>query len=77
MNPRQKGFVAEAGCFANIQTLDQTNESRVWWCGHCVAKAFDTVPHRAIEHALRRKGVPALLVELVRKAVPALTIRLY
>lgn len=33
---------------------------------HDNAKAFDTVPHIAIEHALRRKGVPNPLVELIK-----------
>jgi hypothetical protein len=33
MNPRQKGFVAEAGCFANVQLLDELVQRR---CGDTV-----------------------------------------
>jgi hypothetical protein len=30
-----------------------------------ISKAFDTVPHKAIEYALTRKGLPPALVKLV------------
>lgn len=76
MNPRQKGFVAEAGCFANVRILDQLSRLMKTESGGVgvvldVSKAFDTVPHGAIGHALRRKGVPAPLVGLVEKGYRA------
>lgn len=30
-----------------------------------ISKAFDAVPHQAIEHAFRRKGIPSPITELV------------
>jgi len=54
MNPRQKGFVAEAGCFANVQILDELVRTMKRSGGGVgiqldISKAFDTVLHKAIE----------------------------
>jgi hypothetical protein len=70
MNPRQKGFVAEAGCFANVQLLDELVPTMKRSGGGVgiqldISKAFGTVPHNAIEYALTRKGLPPALVKLV------------
>jgi hypothetical protein len=70
MNPRQKGFVAEAGCFANVQLLDELVRTMKRSGGGVgiqldISKAFDTVPHKAIEYALTRKGLPPAFVKLV------------
>lgn len=50
---RQKGFVAETGCFANLHILDQVtcimkHESGGVGLVLDVSKAFGTVPHEAI-----------------------------
>ncbi|XP_021942003.1 uncharacterized protein LOC110841004, partial [Zootermopsis nevadensis] len=69
-SPRQKGFVAEAGCFANIQILTELVRRMKRDKGGVgiqldVSKAFDTIPHEAIGPALTRKGLPSRFVDLV------------
>lgn len=69
-HPRQKGFVAEAGCFANLQLLDEAVRRMKNAMGGVgiqldISKAFDTVPHEAIRWGLERKGMPPELVNLV------------
>lgn len=69
-NPRQKGFVAETGCFANVQILLEIvkrmkNENGGIGIQLDIAKAFDTVPHEAIGPALARKGIPKCFLDLV------------
>jgi hypothetical protein len=65
-SPRQKGFVHEAGCFNNINFLneilrDAKTKEGVTIAQLDISKAFDTVPHKAIGPALRRLGVsPAI-----------------
>ncbi|KAL0103857.1 hypothetical protein PUN28_017894 [Cardiocondyla obscurior] len=71
MNPRQKGFVSEAGCYANVRILHELTHQMKKSGGGVgiqldVSKAFDTVPHEAIPIALKRKGVPAPIVDLIR-----------
>ncbi|KAL0098628.1 hypothetical protein PUN28_020584 [Cardiocondyla obscurior] len=62
MNPkRQKGFVSEAGCYANVRILHELTHQMKKSGGGVgiqldVSKAFDTVPHEAIPIALKRKG---------------------
>lgn len=73
MSPRQKGFVAEAGCFNNIQILHELTCQMKQGRGGVgvqldVSKAFDTVPHDAIPFALKRKGVPQPIVDLICKS---------
>ena len=62
-SPRQKGFVHETGCFNNVHILNETIKAAKQSKGLVaiqldVAKAFDTVPHAAIEAALERLGLP-------------------
>lgn len=70
INQRQKGFTSEAGCFNNVHILNEllrhskTTEGLVA-VQLDVSKAFDTVSHEAIGEALRRKGLPELVVRLV------------
>jgi hypothetical protein len=57
--PRQKGFVHETGCFNSVHLLNEKSKAaktKNWLVTlHLdIAKAFDTVPHRAIEAALER-----------------------
>lgn len=68
INPRQKGFVAEVGCFANVQILHElTCQMKRGGVGVQldVSKAFDTVPHEAIPVALKRKGIPQPIIDLI------------
>jgi hypothetical protein len=67
---RQKGFVDEAGCFNNVHILNEILKLGKKRSGLVVvqldiSKAFDTVPHEAIDHALKKKGIP----EYVRKFI--------
>jgi hypothetical protein len=62
-SPRQKGFVNESGCFNNVHILNETIKAAKVRNGLVaiqldIAKAFDTVPHKAIEAALERLGFP-------------------
>ncbi|KAG7196443.1 hypothetical protein KM043_018829, partial [Ampulex compressa] len=70
---RQKGFVAERGCYNNVHILNEIlAHSKVK--GGLVAvqldvsKAFDTIPHQAIGPALRKKGMHERVVQLVCSA---------
>jgi hypothetical protein len=71
---RQKRFVCESGCFNNVHILSESlRHSKE---GHKtlvavvldVSKAFDTVPHQAMVPALRKKGVPTHLMNMVINA---------
>jgi hypothetical protein len=62
-SPRQKGFVYETGCFNNVHILNETIKAGKTKNGLVavqldIAKAFDTIPHKAIEAALERLGLP-------------------
>jgi hypothetical protein len=62
--PRQKGFVYETGCFNNVHLLNETIKAAKVRKGLVaiqldIAKAFDTVPHKATEAALERLGLPS------------------
>lgn len=70
MNPRQKGFTTEAGCFNNVHIFSELLRHSKQTEGMVavqldVSKAFDTVPHEIIGEALRKKGLPELVVRLV------------
>jgi hypothetical protein len=59
-SPRQKGFVREAGCFNDVHILNEALKLAKTTKGLVavqldISKAFDTVPHAAIEDALSRK----------------------
>jgi hypothetical protein len=67
--PRQKGFVDEAGCFNDVHILNETLKLAKKTTGVVVvqldiSKAFDTVPHEAIEKALRTKETPHISLSL-------------
>lgn len=70
MTLRQKGFTSEAGCFNNVHILSEVLRHTKVTEGLVavqldVSKAFDTVPHEAVRAALRKKGLPELVVRLV------------
>jgi hypothetical protein len=69
-SPRQKGFVYEAGCFNNVHIfseilrLAKTRSGMV--CVQLdVAKAFDSIPHQAIEPALIKHGISRRIASAV------------
>ncbi|CAH2020299.1 unnamed protein product [Acanthoscelides obtectus] len=77
-SPRQKGFMNESGCFNNIHILNELLRHSKAKNGLVVtqldvSKAFDTVPHQAIGHALRRKGFPEQVVRIVENAYEDVT----
>lgn len=68
---RQKGFTREDGCKQNIAILDNAINTMKSESGGVIividiAKAFDTVPHKAIGDGLRAKGIPAEVAEYVQ-----------
>jgi uncharacterized C2H2 Zn-finger protein len=69
--PRQKGFVYEAGCFNDVHILCEIIKLAKARTGLVavqldIAKAFDMIPHEAIEDALTRKGIPKYLTQMIR-----------
>ena len=63
---RQKGFVSEAGCFNNVHALAVLLRLAKARTGMVliqldISKAFDTIPHEAIEPALHKLGIPTVL----------------
>ncbi|GJQ68522.1 hypothetical protein Trydic_g17092 [Trypoxylus dichotomus] len=69
-SPRQKGFIAESGCYNNVHIFNELLRHSKSNNGLVVvqldlSKAFDTIPHVAIGPALRRKGLPETVVRLV------------
>jgi Reverse transcriptase (RNA-dependent DNA polymerase) len=78
MSPRQKGFVKEAGCFNNVHALSEI--LRLMRHNHGgvvvqldVKKAFDTAPHDAIGTALRNKGIPGFICDMVTRSYQGVT----
>jgi hypothetical protein len=74
---RQKGFVPEAGCFNNVQILNEvihTAKVRTGMIGIQlnVGKAFDTIFHQAITPALERIGVPREISTAIKNAYESL-----
>ncbi|ERL94887.1 hypothetical protein D910_12160 [Dendroctonus ponderosae] len=72
-NTKQKGFVAEPGCFTNIHILNELLRHSKAFKGLVltqvdISKAFDTIPHCAIAPALTCKGLPAHMVSKITKA---------
>ena len=69
-SPRQKGFVHETGCFNNVHILNETIKAGKTRNGLVaiqldIAKAFDTIPHKAVDAALERLGLPTLIRESI------------
>jgi len=77
-SPRQKGFVREAGCFNNVHILNEIIRAAKKKKGLVaiqldIAKAFDTVPHKAVEAALKRLGLPMGVRESIMNSYKDLT----
>jgi hypothetical protein len=77
-SPRQKGFVHEAGCFNNVHILNEIIRAAKRKNGLVaiqldIAKAFDTVPHKAVEAALKRLGLPMGARESIMNSYKGLT----
>jgi hypothetical protein len=69
-SPRQKGFVHEAGCFNNVHIFNEIIRAAKAGKGLIaiqldITKAFDTVPHEAIDVALDCLGLPNGLRESI------------
>ncbi|KAM7020649.1 mitochondrial enolase superfamily member 1 [Acridotheres tristis] len=71
LNPRQRGFIRAAGCSENLkllQTIIRSAKREHRPLGVVfvdIAKAFDTVSHQHIIHALQQRGVDPHIVGLV------------
>ena len=77
-SPRQKGFVHETGCFNNVHILNETIRAAKHKNGLVaiqlnIAKAFDTVPHKAIQAALERLGLPKGVRESIMNSYTSLS----
>jgi hypothetical protein len=73
-SPRQKGFVSKAGCFNDVHILNEALKIAKKRKGMVavqldISKAFDTVPHAAIEDALSRKGVPRFITRFITRII--------
>lgn len=67
---RQKGFTSENGCKQNVVLLAEAIQRSKASNGGVfsildISKAFDTVPHSAIEAALRRKRIPSRICKYI------------
>ena len=65
---RQKGFVHETGCLNYVHILNETitpakHKIGLFAIKLDISKAFDTVPQKVINAALKRLGLPQLLRE--------------
>jgi hypothetical protein len=62
-SPRQKGFTPEPGSFINVHTLNEIlrlakTKDGIVIIHLNISKAFDTIPHQAIDPALQRLNFP-------------------
>jgi hypothetical protein len=69
-SPRQKGFMNEPGCFNNIHMINEMvnmskRKTEMTVIQLDISKAFDTIPHEVIGDALRRKGIPETMINLI------------
>jgi hypothetical protein len=69
-SPRQKGFTYEAGCFNNIHYLNEIIRFAKKSEGLVavqldISKAFDTLPHQAIDADLRVKHLPEMARNII------------
>ena len=76
-SPREEGFVYETGCFNSVQILNETNKPAKTKDGVVavqldIAKVFDT-PHKAIEAALERLGLPSGVRESIMNSYKSLS----
>ena len=73
LSARQKAFIPSDGVATNVFTLRElilcARESRkeldIGFVD--VSKAFDSIPHAAIWDALARRGVPAVIIKVIRE----------
>ncbi|NWT93022.1 PO22 protein, partial [Urocynchramus pylzowi] len=71
LNPRQRGFIRVAGCSENLkllQTIIWSTKREYKPLGVVlvdIAKAFDTVSHQHILHALQQREVDPHIINLV------------
>jgi hypothetical protein len=70
---RQKDFMNEPGCFNNVHILNELLNISKKRAGLTliqidIEKAFDTIPHEIIADALRRKGIPEAVINLLMDA---------
>ncbi|NXU80807.1 POLR protein, partial [Oreotrochilus melanogaster] len=71
LNPRQRGFIRAAGCSENLkllQTIIRAAKSEHRPLGVVfvdIAKAFDTVGHHHIIHALQQRGADPHIIGLM------------
>ncbi|NXU63262.1 PO22 protein, partial [Horornis vulcanius] len=71
LNPRQRGFIRAAGCSENLQLLQTIIRSAkkdhrpLGVVFVDIAKAFDTVSHQHIIHALQQRDVDPHIIGLV------------
>lgn len=81
LNARQKGFVHEMGCYNNVHILNEILATAKRDHGIVVtqvdiSKAFDTLPHLAIETALKSKGMPYEVVKMITNSYKGAMTRL-
>jgi hypothetical protein len=77
-SPRQKGLVHETGCFNNVHIQNETirdgkNKDGLVAVQLDIAKAFDTIPHKAIEADLERLGLPSGARESIMNSYKSLS----
>ncbi|XP_076230185.1 uncharacterized protein LOC143175332 [Nomia melanderi] len=70
LSERQKGFIQEDGCKNNIRMVETiASRMKVEKGGVIsvmdISKAFDTIPHSALEPRLREKGIPTHIIQLI------------
>uniref|UniRef100_A0A1B6DXY6 Reverse transcriptase domain-containing protein n=1 Tax=Clastoptera arizonana TaxID=38151 RepID=A0A1B6DXY6_9HEMI len=84
LSERQKGFMPVNGCFQNCFIFDEIirlGKLRDGLAGAQldISKAFDTLPHGAIEGALSRQGIPrhitAVIMNMYRSLTTALGVK--
>lgn len=74
-HPWQRGFVEEAGCSANVYTIDSLIKKSKSMGTPLAAmfidlsKAFDTVPHGLILDSLRARKVDGLIIDLINSSL--------
>jgi hypothetical protein len=72
-SPRQKGFVAESGCFHNMHALNEILRTAKVRDGIVItqidiSKAFDTILHEAVDPALQKLGVPTIVRSAIKNS---------
>ena len=72
-SPRQKCFVHDTGCFNNVHILIETIKAAKVRNGLLaiqldIDKPFDTVPHKDIEEAMKRLGLPKVVRESIMQS---------